>query len=128
MRYMQDNLSVKDRSRLEQAKRIAAESDCNYKHGCVAVIGGRVVSVGVNSYRNDISVFDSIPEDTRSFHAEIACLKALGGKAEGATFYVARVNNHGEERMSKPCVDCQTALRSAGVKRVVYTIDSELNL
>lgn len=128
MKFTQVSLSVKDRKRLEQAKKIAATSTCTYKHGCVAVSGGRVIAVGVNNYRNSPEVFDHIPHVARSTHAEMAALRALNGVAQGSTFYVARVNRRGEERMSKPCNNCQIALKAAGVKRVVYTIDSSITL
>ena len=128
MKFMQTGLSSKDKARLKQAKNIASTSDCDKMHGAVAEGGGRVIGVGVNSYRNSRHIYEEIPRDARSTHAEMACLRAIGGDARGATFYVARVNRSGEERMSKPCSYCQTHLIAAGVKRVVYTIDSEMVL
>ncbi len=54
-----------------------------------------------------------------SMHAE---KHALGRcDANGATIYVAR-NKNGNDRLSKPCSNCQKAIVSAGVKQVVYTI------
>lgn len=127
MKFMQHGLSRKDKARLNQASEIAFTSDCKYKHGVVVTKGGRVVAVGVNSYRSLMDMSDFVPEDWRSEHAEMAGLRALGGDADGCTFFVSRVNNLKEERMSKPCRKCQAAMKSAGVKRVVYTIDSEMN-
>jgi tRNA(Arg) A34 adenosine deaminase TadA len=125
MKFNTGSLSNRDRARLEQAKRIASTSSCGKKHGAVAVKGGRVVGVGVNSYQNDESLFEILPYNL-STHAEQACLRAIGNNARGATIYVARVSRTGEERMSKPCSACQKALKLAGVRRVVYTIESEL--
>lgn len=128
MKLTQVRLSRRDRSMLEQAKRIASTSSCRFKHGAVVVKGGRVLSVGVNSQRNDRDVYSTLPDGARQVHAEYAALRALGGDARGATVYVARVNNFGEARMSMPCSRCQTLLRLAGVKRVVYTVDMEMDL
>lgn len=128
MKYVEHNLSTKDRSRLEQAKRVAAVSDCDIMHGAVGVKGGRVLAVGVNSARNVRDIYDYIPEEARHEHAEEALLRALGVRAQGSTVYVARVNRAGEERMSKPCPRCAILLKEAGVRRVVYTLDSSLVL
>lgn len=127
MKFSHTALSSKERSRLEQAKRIASTSSCNDMHGAVAVRGGRVVGVGVNSYQNDFRLFDILPFN-KSVHAEQAVLRAIGDNARGATMYVARVSKQGEEKMSKPCAMCQTEMREAGIRRVVYTIESELEL
>ena len=35
--------------------------------------------------------------------------------------YVARINNQGEFRNSRPCPMCQEVLKFVGVKRVVFT-------
>lgn len=64
-----------------------------------------------------------------SVHAEVAALRAWGGtNLRNATLYVARIGRDGTPMMSKPCANCQQALRDAGVKKVVYTIDSEMEL
>lgn len=128
MKYIYKDLSVKDTSRLEQAKRVAAVSDCNQKHGAVGVKGGRALGVGVNYTRNSQDVFDSIPMDARSVHAEEALLRAMGPNAKGATVYVARVNKAGAERLSKPCARCTILLKQAGVRAVIFTVDSSLVL
>lgn len=128
MKYTQSSLSKKDRSHLKQAKKIASTSTVKHKHGAVIVSGGRVLSVGVNSAKNEGYVFPFAATWDRQIHAEEAALRGVKGKAEGATIYVARVNRMGMERMSKPCHSCQKALKDAGIRRVVYTIDSELTL
>lgn len=127
MKSVQIGLSNKDKARLEHAKKVASLSTCKFKHGAVVVRGGRVLSVGVNSYRNFPMDFSVMPRDSSSVHAEEAALAVLGGKdARGATMFVARVNNIGEERMSRPCSRCMRRLRKAGIKRIIYTIDSQV--
>lgn len=128
MKFQQVRLSNQDRKHLDRAKKIASTSTCACKHGAVVVHGGRVIGVGVNSYSNDIHMYDHIPQNAWSVHAEIAALRSIKKDLHGAVMYAARVNNQGEERMSKPCVMCQIALKEAGIKRVVYTVDSSMEL
>jgi deoxycytidylate deaminase len=116
-------LSKTQRAYLDIAVRLAESSDSNFKHGAVFVRGGRLLSVGVNKWRNknNIPVIESdgyIPHLT--IHAEIDALARVKD-AKGATVYIARVTKNGEERFSRPCERCEKALMDAGVKRVVYT-------
>lgn len=112
---------------IERAKRVASLSSCRVKHGAVLVKGGRVIGIGVNVSRNHPSVVSN-PEREASYHAEIMALRSVTGDTTGAVMYVARVNNHGQERMSKPCSVCQSALNDAGIKKVYYTIEGEIDL
>src|SRR5690606_23102416 len=55
-------------------------------------------------------------------HAEVhAILRAGYDNTEGATVYVARYDRRGKLAQAKPCRACASALRDAGVLRVVYT-------
>lgn len=114
---------------LTRAMRVAELSTCKQRHGAVIVKGGRVISVGINTMRNDP---DKV-EDARtqsSVHAEVAAIRAVGHDVnlKGAEIYIARVSKKGEPMMSGPCDNCQDALRSAGIRKVHYTIDSEIEL
>lgn len=111
-------MSNRDRVHLERAMRLASTSSERYKHGCVVVKGGRVIGVGVNTYRNHPNNVTN-PHIEASVHAEVNAIRGLD--VEGATIYVARVNNAGVPRMSKPCNECRGILAYAGVKRVVWT-------
>lgn len=115
-------MSKRDKRWLAVASRIAMESNERTKHGCIIVQSGAVQGRGVNTYRNQPGVVEEI--DALSVHAEINALKRCGN-ISGAVAYIARVNNHGEARQSRPCPDCLKALKSAGVKRIVYTISGE---
>ncbi len=57
-----------------------------------------------------------------SVHAEEAAI-VRAGDVRGAVLYVARVNNLGELRMSKPCGGCQSLIEKHEIKRVVYTLE-----
>lgn len=124
------NLSNSHRKYLNQAVQLAEMSDCRYKHGAVIRKSGRTISVGINYSVNDPNIFDdeSVKEHA-AVHAEVAALNACRKvDLNGAIIYVARINKKGQEAMSKPCPRCQKALKERGVKKVVYTIDSENDL
>lgn len=125
--YYKSSLSRKDRGMLNRAIELARTSDCRHRHGAVLVDGGRVLSFGVNSNKNDpMIVGDELLE--KSVHAEIAALRRHKGPLHNATIYVARVGRRDTPLMSKPCKNCQKALKDAGVTKVVYTVDNEMDL
>jgi tRNA(Arg) A34 adenosine deaminase TadA len=98
------------------------ESNERTKHGCVIVKSGAVQSKGTNTYRNQPGIIEEI--EALSVHAEINAIRR-GSNLRGAVAYIARVNNSGEKRQSRPCPDCLKALKDAGVKRIVYTVSGE---
>jgi len=95
------------------------------RHGCVIVLGGSVQAMGVNKRTNDPFIHKSL--NWLSEHAEGAALRRCKRTA-GAVAYIARINKNGEERMSRPCPKCMKALKDAGIKKIVYTVDSSLYL
>ena len=126
--YQQSGLSAKDRSRLNQALRIAENSECRQRHGAVLTQGGRVLGIGVNVNKND-PVYSGENQLAFSIHAEEAAIRAWGGSGlKGATMYVARLGKKGIPLNSRPCAKCQKMLKAAGIRRVVYTIDNEMEI
>lgn len=117
-----NNLSKRDRRWLAVASRIAMESNERTRHGCIIVKSGAVQSKGVNTYRNQPGIIEDV--NALSVHAEINAIRR-SGNLDGAVAYIARVNNHGAPRQSRPCPDCLKALKTAGVKRIVYTVNGE---
>jgi deoxycytidylate deaminase len=88
------------------------------KHGCVITKGGRVKALGINKFRNHPAfVKDYLNCST---HAEMDAL-SRAGDCRGAVIYIARVNNHGQTRLSRPCNKCYTSIMKAGFKEVIYT-------
>lgn len=116
------NLSKRDRMWLNAACRVAMESMERTRHGCIIVKSGAVQSKGTNTYRNQPGIIQEI--EALSVHAEINAIKR-GSDLRGAVAYIARVNNDGEKRQSRPCPDCLKALKNAGIKRIVYTVSGE---
>lgn len=95
------------------------------KHGSVIVKGGRVIATGINKDRNHPAIVSSehIKTDC-SVHAEIDAIKKAKD-ATGATVYVARVNRRGQARDSRPCNRCYSALKSNGIKKIIYTMSED---
>lgn len=94
-------------------------------HGAVIVKNNRVLSTGINKFRNHPDIIESEKIDQFcSVHAEIDALSRVAN-ASGATIFVARVNRAGIERMSRPCNNCYTALLKAGIDTVIYTKGKE---
>lgn len=121
-------MSDKDSRLLARAADLATYSTENYRHGAIIVKNGKTIAVGVNRRVNHPNqVID--PKKNSSVHAEIAALNACRKtNVRGAVLYVARILSNGAPAMSKPCARCQKALTDAGVKKVFYTVESELEL
>lgn len=104
------------------ARYFATKSEAKKKHGAIIVKGGRVLGTGYNKNTNNPNIVS--PEHIKtscSRHAEIEAIRDSGGSVRNAVLYVARVNNRGDDRDSKPCILCQKAIQSHGIKRVIYT-------
>ena len=83
----------------------------------LAVVGGRLLEVGVNRARNAAWL---VPWSACSFHAEQVLLRRRS-RLSRATVYVARVDADGEPCMARPCGVCFDTLVAAGVRRLVWT-------
>lgn len=114
-------LSNSEKRHINRALTLANLGTMRQKHGAVIVSGGRVVSVGINTYRNDPR--HAVPSDALSVHAELAAIKALGIGADfrGMTMYVARINSAGKAMLSRPCTECWSRLTRLGFKEVIHT-------
>lgn len=121
-----NSISRNQKSFLNLAQKAAGASECVQRHGAVVVRGGSVLAIGVNKWRNDITLANDMFDEGRSadvsVHAEIDALSRVSNPA-GATIYIARVNKAGEPKLSKPCNMCAKALDDAGITKIVYTIN-----
>ena len=113
---------------LEHAKKVAAQSGEDYRHGAVLVKGGSVIntSINKNSYCSFGMRFRKKEHGLATVHAELGAILGIDKKlTHGATIYVARIGKQGMYRPSQPCGMCMAAMRYVGVKRVVFTINNK---
>lgn len=66
--------SSKDNQFISEACHLAMQSKMLQRHGCVAVVNGKVVGRGVNNYRNYSS--DGMLSNCCSCHAEIDAMRS----------------------------------------------------
>jgi len=102
---------------LEKAMEIAKTSRCRYRHGCVVVNNGRIISAATNKKVGD----PEIAWRKSHVHAEIAAVAAAGKYAYGSLVYVARVAADGSSANSQPCKKCERYLDRIGVAQVMWT-------
>lgn len=92
---------------LAALQRAAFRSPFNFRHAVLVVSGGRVLSLGYNTYCR---------------HAEVNALSKLwASNRSGVVVYSVRFNRRGQLRMAKPCPACEAYLREYGIKSVVYS-------
>jgi cytidine deaminase len=88
-----------------------------WRVGAVLVRRGRVLSTGVNRYRNHPA---QVSLEGVSYHAEEVAIRKAGD-AEGATIYVARITKSGLIGKAMPCERCRLMLSEHGVHTAVWT-------
>lgn len=122
--YPSKQLSSRDRNIMRRVIGLAELSECPQRHAALIYKSGRVLSVGVNVYRNDPRLCEWGEDlDGISVHAEEAAIRQCSPEnLEGATIYVARRGRCREHGLSHPCPRCMEQIAAAGIKRVVYTV------
>jgi deoxycytidylate deaminase len=115
-------LSRSESAYLSVARYFAQKSAARRKHGAVLVKSGRVIGTGYNKDRNSpLYVSPEHIKEHCSRHAEVEAIRDARGNVSGAVLYVARINNQGEDRNSKPCKRCDSLIKDSNIKRVIYT-------
>lgn len=88
-------------------RRIAKKSDHRWAHHVAILVGeGRIVAVGYNK------------GVTHAEEMAVRKLKMSGGSA--ARLYSVRIRRDGKIGASKPCPNCESLLRDAGIRDVYY--------
>lgn len=122
MEYKTFRLSNKEAAYLSVARYLAKKSKAKKKHGAIIVRANRVLGSGYNKDKNHpMSISREHIKDHASIHAEVDAIKDAGWNVRGATLYVARINNLGYDRNSKPCPRCTVIIEEAEIKKVIYT-------
>lgn len=114
-------MSRQESKHLALAKKVAAASEERNRHGAVIVKNGRVISIGINKFRNHPTIIEENKiSEYCSVHAEVDAI-SRAKVTDGATIYVARVNRRGQERFSRPCDNCYLAIKKAGINKIIFT-------
>lgn len=92
-------------------------SHSQWRVGAVIVKSGRVLSTGVNRYRNSP---DQVDLAGVSYHAEEVAIRKAGD-VRGATIYVGRITRSGRIGSAKPCARCQELLLENGLSTAIWT-------
>jgi deoxycytidylate deaminase len=118
-------VSNRDQRFIEIAADQASRSQCLMRHGCVAVINGRIIGRGFNNYRCHSN--DGFIQNTMTCHAEIAALREVnkrGKKSKKIVLYVVRLDSNNTLKASAPCIDCMKRINTMRVKRVIHSTNS----
>lgn len=97
-------------------KKLASKSSHrNFHHAAIAMRGGSVAGIGVNSGNT---------------HAEVAALRNIWpNRRAGLKIISVRLTKAGKFANAKPCADCQRFLKNNGVKTVWYSdCDSRMQM
>lgn len=109
---------AKDFERFSKAARLAENGEHRTRVGCVAVVGGKIVSGAFNTHRNSQNI---VPYSFATYHAETNTLAGVPYEQLPRTvLYVARISKSGELLPSKPCWRCTEQIKRSGIKTVIY--------
>lgn len=98
----------------------AQKSHINYQVGCIAVVSGKIIARGCNTYRTYSK--DGMIGHSCTCHAEIdvlrKCLKQNITKK--INMYVGRSSSTRELLCSAPCIDCFLKMKEFNIRSIVY--------
>ena len=117
-------ISNKDHSFIQKAAEQASNSPCLMRHGCVAVMNGRVIGRGYNNYR--CVSRDGFINNCMTCHAEIAALREVNKLSKNfkkVSLYVVRLDAKNALQESAPCVDCMKLINNLKIKRVFHSVN-----
>lgn len=118
---MDGGCSNTDRKYIDMAAGEATKSSVLYRHGCIAVVSGKVIARGYNKYRTYSK--DGLISDNCSCHAEIdvlrKCLKLNITKK--ISLYIVRISNAEGLLNSVPCGQCYNTMKQFPIKQVIYS-------
>ena len=112
---------------IENASKEALKSPMLFRHGCVAVYGGKQIASGYNYHRTYSKDKSILKDYTCSMHAEIDCIRKIKNsrfknKLKNICLYVVQINKDCEFKNSQPCSTCTVVLKDNNIKKVYYTV------
>uniref|UniRef100_A0A6C0EJN8 CMP/dCMP-type deaminase domain-containing protein n=1 Tax=viral metagenome TaxID=1070528 RepID=A0A6C0EJN8_9ZZZZ len=109
------------------ALREARKSPVQFRHGCVAVIGGKIVERGYNNYQTYSK--DGLIGTSCSCHAEISVLrKCLRRNITGKmNLYIVRLSNSNDDMLSSsPCKECYNIMGNFNIRNIIYSENNNI--
>lgn len=91
---------------------------------------GRVLSVGKNSYFKTHTLQAKHAAkvgtpDKQYLHAEVHAITKCRDLSKAYKIFVTRYGKTGQPLLAKPCPVCESAIKSAGIEIVEWTIEDE---
>ena len=112
---------------LQCAVKAAQKSSMEHQHGAVIVVDNNIIASGFNHHYEHMCHLNSI-------HAEVDALMKVKGQRRhllsDAEMYVVRIGTKNMDcplKYSKPCCDCQKAIKKYGIRKVYYSTSYEYN-
>ena len=141
-------LSIKDQKFINIALEECCKSNVLMRHGCVAVMNGKIIAQGHNSYRNRTN--DGFINNQGSCHAEISVLRSIfhihsNKKYENINYlndknhknnknifkkislYIVRCSYDLIFKNSAPCSECSKIIKLLDIKKIVYSNSNNNN-
>ena len=130
MTMMMYELSIEAAKYINLAREESLKSPVFMKHGCIAVINGRVMARGHNHYRTYSN--DGYINNSCTCHAEMDTLRSLNKrtikgihlKNKKIILYIVRTDNNGELKESGPCIDCFNKIKKLNIKKIIYSCNN----
>jgi len=108
-------------SYFRHARNMSLKSNYRIKVGAVLVIGKSIVK-GCNLIKSHPTYANPNKHTKVSIHAEISCLlKSKEFNKVGSKIFVYRETKDGPA-MARPCSKCMKELKSAGIKKIYFSI------
>jgi tRNA(Arg) A34 adenosine deaminase TadA len=100
----------------EAAYKEALKSEGKQRHGAVVIgNGGRILAKACNNYVSgnhaEVRALNRVPHDAKEGVEELMVVRARKNQKYG---------------LSKPCAECQAAIKAANIKVVYYSTDGEV--
>jgi len=132
-------ISQREAAFMECALEEAEKSPCLFRHGAVAVVNGRILARGHNTYRTysrdrfirncctchaEIDVLRQVYKRNNPTHAPLHCAhlpRKARAELKKVVLYVTRQTQQDIMKPSAPCTECMKLIRTLNIKRIVYS-------
>ncbi len=119
--------STRDERYIQFAAEQAVKSNVlTFRHGCIAVVSGKIVARGYNNTRTYSK--DGFIKNTCSCHAETDVLRKCYKQNinKKIILYIARISKKNTLLNSEPCVECFNLMKELNVKYIIYSTENSI--